>query len=155
MQAAVLFSIERRYASQITNNIGQLMIRRHDYFRIMLQSVLCGFQSFQQLGIPDEILVSRFIDEPNRFRLSLGLQDARFPDSFCLLDRRTFYTVRRCLRGDGKVDLIFISGTTIVEVGGGISWPRLQSGWSGSSPNPSARSARAAFLPNRRAPLPF
>jgi len=63
VHAVVLFSIERYYTSQIINNIDQLLIRRHDYFRIMLQGVLRGFQPFQQLGIPDEILVSRLLEQ--------------------------------------------------------------------------------------------
>src|ERR1051325_220243 len=78
--------LQRQYSGEIADDVHKIGVRGNDDFCISLKRRLRRLQSLQQLRIPDEVLVRRLVDKPDRLRLAFGLKNSRLPDAFRLFD---------------------------------------------------------------------
>ena len=104
MTGGVAFLSTGMMPDRSADEIDELGVGGDDDFGVALQRCLHGLQLAEELGVSDEILLSRFVDKLDGLGFALRSQNLRLSDTLGLLDLRALLPVCGCLRGRGEVD---------------------------------------------------
>jgi hypothetical protein len=94
----------RHHAGQLADDVDQFGIRRQHDLGVVFERGLDRLELARQLGVADEILLRRLVDQLDGQRLALGLEDPGLLDALGLLDLGPALAVGRGFGGGREVD---------------------------------------------------
>src|SRR5664280_175500 len=94
----------RRDAGEVADDVHELAVGRHDDRGVLPERLLDRLQLAQHLGVADEVLLGRLVDQLDRLRLALGGEDLGLLDALRLLDLGAPLAVRLSLGRGREVD---------------------------------------------------
>src|SRR5664280_1574730 len=94
----------RRDAGEVADDVHELAVGRHDDLGVLPERLLDRLQLAQHLGVADEVLLGRLVDQLDRLRLALGGEDLGLLDALRLLDLGAPLAVRLSLGRGREVD---------------------------------------------------